>query len=676
MSLRSEGDGPSSQDDSTGRLDGAQAIRKSKPAVPVARGRNANGGSQDQKGWMRGGVRRDSIAPFINAGQSRQAGVKHDEENENVWQQPKNGSYKVNETRRLAVVTEDGHTRRDRTQVKADASSASKGTSKQAKAESEFEQDAEEGSEKNSEFWDPGWDSVKDLDRDIIFGDVAQEPELDQDSHLVEAVLESQEGNSQRLEALELSLTTINSVGSQPLGPPPSVREMRIPCNGSWLQVPSFKSVASVALTAMAAAGAFEHATVELLIQALRKLRGTSLRAWRRDFDKCSVGWVSQPEFCKACRFYGCPSDSTWMCLSAHRSGSAHLRFWELDHEEAQNLELFETVLWIRTGFDLDKAWHILDPSNKQVITMQDFARGCKLLGFSGNSTIVFRGLDAFGIGRVARTDFEYLKKLSPLAGQLENFTPELRLLRRWTMEVYADVAELLARLRLVCNFSGGWAQNYENLEIAEFARRLKALGYPGDAETVAVQVADCQVKEPGQIDDCNFMSDSIAAANVCLALFGRYRIPGSRRRERSPGSPPGSPAFSGGSPHAHGFTGLPVGLGGSPRSLRSLSPPGSPGRPAVAGSRVAAKHKKADWDNSTSGNLGNSERPPSLRCYFSSPRRDERSRVVKAASQPTLQQSRPLSEWKFEARAETPPADELPGSPIRVRPGELPPRP
>lgn len=658
----------------TAQVHAPQVVRKSKPAVPVVRGRNVN--AQDAQPWMRGGARRDSIAPFISAGQTQQAGAKHDEENENIRPQPQNGLRKAHQTRRLAVVTEDSHTRRDSTRVRAAASSASKDARKQANAGFGFEQYSEEDSESDSEFWDPGWDSAQDFQREFIFGDVPQEPELDQDSHLLEASLESQEGNSLPPEALELSLTTINSLGSQPLGPPPSIRETRIPCNGSWLQVPSFKSVATVALAAMAAAGAFERATVELLVQALRKLRGTSLRAWRRDFDKYSVGWISQPEFCKACRFYGCPSDSTWMCLSASTSGAAHLRFWELDHEEAQNLELFEQVLWIKTGFNLDKAWSILDPSNKQVLTMQDFARGCRVLGFHGNHSILFRGLDASGLGRVARTDFEYLKKLSPLAGQLENFTPELRLLRQWTMSVYADVIELLARLRLVCNFAGGWAQNYETLELSEFARRLESLGYPGDAEAVALQVADCFVKEPGQTDDDHFMSESIGAANVCLALFGRYRIPGSRRRERSPGSPPGSPGYPSASPG--GFTGLPGGPGGSPGSLRSpsRSPPASPGRPAAVGSRMAAKQKKADWDNSTSGSLGNPRQPRSLRAYFSSPRREARGGVVKAASQPTLQQSRPLSEWRFEAQAETPTADEFPGSPIRVRPGELPPRP
>lgn len=654
MSFRGGVDGPSTQ----AQVDSPQlrAAKKLKPAVPTVKGHNVNKASRDQQGWMRGGARRDSCDPFTC--------VKPEEEKDNIQQQqqPRNGLHKLHGARRLAIVTEDGLARRGGTKERAGAPRSSKDTRNQG-----FEQDSEE-EDSEKKFWDSGWDSVNDLEKEDIFmddvnlGDALQEPELDQDSHLLEATLERREGTSQPLEALELSLTTINSVGSQPLGPPPSIKETNIPCNGSWLQVPSFRSVASVALSAMAATGAFEHATVELLIQALRKLRGTSLRAWRRDFDKCSVGWVSQPEFCKACRFYGCPSDSIWMCLSASRPGSAHLRFWELDYEEAQNLELFERVLWIKTGFDLDKAWAILDPSNKQVITMHDFARGCKLLGFSGDYSIVFRGLDAFGLGRVARTDFEYLKKLSPLSGQLQNFTPELRLLRQWTVEVYADVVELLARLRLVCNFSGGWAQNYEILDLSEFARRLRALGYPGDAGALALQVADCRVKEAGQLDDGNFLTEGIAGANVCLALFGRYRIPGSRRRERSPGSPPGSPTgfFSASSGC------FPGGLGG-PVNLRS-SPPGSPGRQAVNGCRVAATQKKAEWDSSTSnGNLGNSAKPPCLRSYFSTPRRDERNgscRIVKVASQPALQQSRPLS------------VDEWPGSPLRVRPGELPPCP
>eukprot|EP00439_Symbiodinium_sp_Y106_P046481 s4363_g5.t3 len=68
------------------------------------------------------------------------------------------------------------------------------------------------------------------------------------------------------------------------------------------------------------------------------------------------------------------------------------MKFWELDHEEASNLELFEQVLWIRTGFDLSRAWAILDPNNRQALTIPEFVRGCRELGFDGDAVHIFKG--------------------------------------------------------------------------------------------------------------------------------------------------------------------------------------------------------------------------------------------------------------------------------------------
>ncbi|CAE7453821.1 spopla [Symbiodinium natans] len=68
-----------------------------------------------------------------------------------------------------------------------------------------------------------------------------------------------------------------------------------------WLQVPRFHPAAAAAV----AAGASERMLVETLLVSLRRFRGTALKAWRCDFDKHGVGWVSQAEFARACRFFG-----------------------------------------------------------------------------------------------------------------------------------------------------------------------------------------------------------------------------------------------------------------------------------------------------------------------------------------------------------------------------------
>ena len=69
-------------------------------------------------------------------------------------------------------------------------------------------------------------------------------------------------------------------------------------------------------------------------------------------------------------------------------------------------------MLWIRTGFDLPQTWAILDPHNQTALTLQEFVRGCRLLGFEGDAQHIFKGLDHQGLGRVSWHDFEYLQKL------------------------------------------------------------------------------------------------------------------------------------------------------------------------------------------------------------------------------------------------------------------------
>eukprot|EP00913_Durusdinium_trenchii_P002000 g1850.t1 len=117
-----------------------------------------------------------------------------------------------------------------------------------------------------------------------------------------------------------------------------------------------------------------------------------------------------------------------------------------LDPDEALNLELFEQVLWIRTGFDLLQTWGTLDPHNQTVLTLPEFVRGCRALGFEGDAHHLFKGLDHQGLGRVSWHDFEYLQKLCDASSCAKGFTLEVRLLRSWAVEVCADLMELLRR--------------------------------------------------------------------------------------------------------------------------------------------------------------------------------------------------------------------------------------
>eukprot|EP00931_Biecheleriopsis_adriatica_P069260 TRINITY_DN4311_c0_g1_i1.p1 TRINITY_DN4311_c0_g1~~TRINITY_DN4311_c0_g1_i1.p1 ORF type:complete len:870 (-),score=149.67 TRINITY_DN4311_c0_g1_i1:99-2708(-) len=410
-------------------------------------------------------------------------------------------------------------------------------------------------------------------------------------------------------DAFELSLTTISATAS-----PEKFSQEQQPI---WVQVPTFRPAAVAALADSGARS--DRCLVDNLLCALRKLRGTSLRAWRRDFDTHGVGWVSQAEFSRACRFYGCSPEGIW---SGCRSGS-NLKFWELDHEEATNLEAFEQVLWIRTGFDLSKAWAFLDPNNRTALSMQEFVRGCRSLGFQGNPQIIFRGLDHQGQGRLSRHDFDYLQKVSSTSSQLQNFTPETRALRKWVAEEFGEPAEFLKRLNLVANITGGWAQALEPLDVREFARRLAALGFPGDPGEVALQVAGSRPSAAGTspASPPSPQAEGISADRVCAALFG---VCGKHTLRRHEGS----------------LTGLQP---PSPRSPSSRSP-----RPSSASSAKKKKQnpiRKAKWDSSSyPSDLANRSRPACLRTYFSVPSRHPHEQIRKVSSQPALLSKAPPS--------------------------------
>ncbi|CAJ1340945.1 unnamed protein product [Effrenium voratum] len=376
-----------------------------------------------------------------------------------------------------------------------------------------------------------------------------------------------------------------------------------------WLQVPSFRPAV---LAALAVSGPTQRMLVDELLAAMRRFRGTAMRAWRCDFDKQGVGWVSQAEFARGCRFYQCPAQ-IWS--SCRISGGAGMKFWELDHEEALNLELFEQVIWIRTGFDLPQTWAILDPNNRTALTIQEFVRGCRVLGFEGDAHHIFKGLDHQGLGRVSFHDFEYLMKLCDNSSCSQAFTMEMRLLRSWAVEVCADTIEFLRRLSLIDEHAGGWAQCLEPVDAAEFARRLEVLDYPGNPMEIALQVA---------------RAGCISAEQVCLALFGPKQLrrsdgPGEEKKERPPAKARKNPI------------------------------------------------RKAEWDSSIcSGYRANVARPAALRVYFSTPAKEAKKepepkmpkRISRVSSNPVL--SRPqLSLARAKDRSMSP-------SERRVRPGEL----
>ncbi|CAE7233336.1 spop [Symbiodinium sp. CCMP2456] len=199
--------------------------------------------------------------------------------------------------------------------------------------------------------------------------------------------------------------------------------------------------------------------------------------------------------------------------------------------------------------------------------------------------------LDHQGLGRLSRTDFEYLQQVSSCSAQ--GMSIELRMLRSWAAEVCSDSIDLLLRLKMIGDHAGGWAQVLEPIEPSEFARRLEVLGFPGEPAEIAAEVARCRG---------NGAASQISVEHVCCALFGLKQF----RRA--------------------------TGTAKDAVKTKTLT---------TAAARKKNPIRKAEWDSSIfSGFCANASRPASLRVYFSSPQKDPV--MHRAASNPTL--SRPAT--------------------------------
>lgn len=147
------------------------------------------------------------------------------------------------------------------------------------------------------------------------------------------------------------------------------------------------------------------------LIDFFRQKRGSVLRGWRLDLDTLEKGWVSRADFAQACRKLDFGKDAKLFWSSLRPDGSsAPLRFRELDPVEADNLDDFADWMASQSGGSMDEAWTLIDPSHRTSVSFEDFERALSRLGFTGNASQLFRGLDTRGWGHLMRKDLEYLK--------------------------------------------------------------------------------------------------------------------------------------------------------------------------------------------------------------------------------------------------------------------------
>ncbi|CAE7910833.1 unnamed protein product, partial [Symbiodinium necroappetens] len=339
------------------------------------------------------------------------------------------------------------------------------------------------------------------------------------------------------------------------------------------------------------------------------------LRAWRLDLDVKQTGTVSFPDFANACRRLGLQGQCRMIWTSLRPLDDKALEFADLAPNEAAHVEAFAEMIWEASGYDLDKAWRLFDYDQKNKLTKADFVQSARHLGFQGSADLLFKGLDATGLGWVWRDDFDYIPKVSQVARQrLHGAEGPLAGLVRFAQREMGGAEELISKLGL------GGAQS--EVTVCDLAARLTALGYDGDAQRVAVHAAKC---------------DSGSGTNVSSEKL--YRILSAQKKEK---------------PRASDRADEPASI--SPNVYMRKRSTGT----GVSAKLLAKKKPKTPvsqhppWNSSMQDLIGDSNKlHPNLRKYFSD-FDPENIRKKQAASQAMKEAAKTSSKFSPPARAST----------------------
>lgn len=347
----------------------------------------------------------------------------------------------------------------------------------------------------------------------------------------------------------------------------------------------------------------------------LKRSRQNLLRAWRLDLDVKQTGTVSFPDFANACRRLGLQGQCRMIWTSLRPLDDKALEFADLAPNEAAHVEAFAEMIWEASGYDLDKAWRLFDYDQKNKLTKADFVQSARHLGFQGSADLLFKGLDATGLGWVWRDDFDYIPKVSQVARQrLHGAEGPLAGLVRFAQREMGGAEELISKLGL------GGAQS--EVTVCDLAARLTALGYDGDAQRVAVHAAKC---------------DSGSGTNVSSEKL--YRILSAQKKEKPRASDRADePAAI--SPNVY-MRKRSTGTGVSAKLLTKKKP-----------KTPVSQHPP--WNSSMQDLIGDSNKlHPNLRKYFSD-FDPENIRKKQAASQAMKEAAKTSSKFSPPARAST----------------------
>jgi len=340
-------------------------------------------------------------------------------------------------------------------------------------------------------------------------------------------------------------------------------------------------------------AATHDNSAVSRFVKLLQQQRGCVLRAWRLDLDKRGTGRVALADFTQACRQLGVPNQARliWNSLRS-RDDSRPLEFADLGGEEAVNLDALAETLWNTLGLDLEKAWLFMDMHGQQWLAVEEFEAGVRKLGFDGNARQVFRGLDTAGLGRVRRTEFDYIRLATRVAPRkLQQSSGALADLIQWVQRELGGVEELLDALAV---------SDHSEMTVGDLAVHLAALGFEGDALQAAARAA----RKEGT-------GTKITTASLRRLFTCTLQVPPANQQEQD-------------------------------RNMRIT--------PQRRRASLAVAHPRQDWDGAVRDLASlNLARPKGLRNYFSMPGRSEDSNRSPAQKKPQRSRSTLKPCWNEE---------------------------
>jgi len=131
----------------------------------------------------------------------------------------------------------------------------------------------------------------------------------------------------------------------------------------------------------------------------LLKSYSNYVRAWRFGLDRDHNGKLDYDEFKKACQDVGYPGSRKPLWNELDQNASGWVSLSEIDQNTAEMLQRFlARAMKLHTSWD--DAWHThFDPEGTDRVTLFDFVRGCRTLGYGGNSERLFDLLDVHKYG-------------------------------------------------------------------------------------------------------------------------------------------------------------------------------------------------------------------------------------------------------------------------------------